>query len=191
MRPRRSCRPVPLPRGKGGIARASASADDIALVEQVSDQAATRGGSPQLVQQLVFVAQDGSAHATTAQQAGASSFPIASSEAEAANRAAVTQVASQVAFGTSGLDVQELAQESITSRSPPRRPVSNGGIGGRATVVNCAVTQQRAAQAIGPAAAPVGAADLTPFCFPAAPPPTSSPADTPSSTADGAPPASA
>ncbi len=46
---------------KGGTARASASADDIALVEQVSDQTATRGGGmgSQLVQQLVFAAQDG------------------------------------------------------------------------------------------------------------------------------------
>jgi hypothetical protein len=180
-------------RSTGGTARAAAFAGDLALVEQTSDQAATRGAGEgsQVVQQLVFAAQDGSAHATTAQQAGASVSPVASSEAEATNRAAVVQVASQAATGTSGLDIQELAQESIVVQVAVATSISNGGIGGRATVVNCAVTQQGAAQAIGAAAAPARAADLSTFCFPAALAPTSSPADGPPSTVAEALPASA
>ena len=175
-------------RTKGGTARAKASADDIALVAQATDQAAARsaGTGSQLVEQLVFVAQDGSAHATTAQQAGASVVPIASSEAQAVNLAAVTQTASQVAAGTTGFDIQQLVQQAIVVQAAAATSVSNGGIGGTAMVVNCAVTQQSAGQAIGAVAVRAAAADLSTFCFPATPSPMSTPAD--GTPADGLPP---
>ena len=158
-------------RRTGGTARASASAHDFALVEQASDQAAARGAGEgsQVVQQLVFVLQDGSAHATTVQQAGASVVPVATSEAQVGNRAAVSQAASQSAAGTSGVDIQELVQESIVAQVGAAFSISNGGIAGTATVFNCAVSQQSAAQAIGVAAGPVPAVDSSTFCSPAAP----------------------
>ena len=158
-------------RRTGGTARASASAHDFALVEQASDQAAARGAGEgsQVVQQLVFVLQDGSAHATTVQQAGASVVPVATSEAQVGNRAAVSQAASQSAAGTSGVDIQELVQESIVAQIGAAVSISNGGIAGTATVLNCAVSQQGAAQAIGVAAGPVPAVDSSTFCSPAAP----------------------
>ena len=158
-------------RRTGGTARASASVHDFALVEQASDQAAARGAGEgsQVVQQLVFVLQDGSAHATTVQQAGASVVPVATSEAQVGNRAAVSQAASQSAAGTSGVDIQELVQESIVAQVGAAVSISNGGIAGTATVLNCAVSQQGAAQAIGVAAGPVPAVDSSTFCSPAAP----------------------
>ena len=158
-------------RRTGGTARASASAYDFALVEQASDQAAARvaGEGSQVVQQLVFVLQDGSAHGTTVQQAGGSVVPVATSAAQVSNRAAVSQAASQAAAGTSGIDIQELAQESIVAQVGASVSISNGGIAGTATVFNCAVSQQGAAQAIGAAAAPAFAVDSSTFCSPAAP----------------------
>ena len=157
-------------RRTGGTARASAAVQDFALVEQASDQAAARGAGEgsQVVQQLVFVLQDGSAHATTVQQAGASVVPVATSEAQVGNRAAVSQAASQAAAGTSDVD-QELVQESIVVQVGAAVSISNGGIAGTATVLNCAVSQQGAAQAIGVAAGPVPAVDSSTFCSPAAP----------------------
>ena len=171
MRRPRSCRPAPHRRRAGGTARASASVHDFALVEQASDQAAARGAGEgsQVVEQLVFVLQDGNAQATTVQQAGASVVPVATSEAQVGNRAAVSQAASQAVAGTSGVDIQELVQESIVVQLGAAVSISNGGIAGTATVSNCAVSQQGAAQAIGAAAAPVAAVDPSTFCSPAAP----------------------
>ena len=94
--------------------------------------------------------------------------PVATSEAQVGNRAAVSQAASQAAAGTSGVD-QELVQESIVVQVGAAVSISNGGIAGTATVFNCAVSQQGAAQAIGAAAAPASAVDSSTFCSPAAP----------------------
>ena len=158
------------PRRTGATANASASVHDFALVEQASDQAAARGAGEgsQVVQQLVLVLQDGSAYATTVQQAGASVVPVATSEAQVGNRAAVSQAASQAAVGTSGVD-QELVQQSIVVQFGAAVSISNGGIAGTATVFNCAISQQGAVQAIGAAAAPASAVDSSTFCSPAAP----------------------
>ena len=95
--------------------------------------------------------------------------PVATSAAQVGNRAAVSQAASQAAAGTSGIDIQELVQESIVAQVGASVSISNGGIAGTATVFNCAVSQQGAAQAIGAAAAPAFAVDSSTFCSPAAP----------------------
>jgi hypothetical protein len=160
-------------RRTGGIASASSSADDLLIVEQAADQAAVRGGGEglQAIQQVVFVGQYGSAVATTGQRAGASMVPLASSEAVAVNRAAVTQAASQSAAGISGLDIQEALQQSIVVQIADAVSTSNGGIAGVAAVVNCAITQQDSKQAIVATSAPAFASDFSGFCSPPAPTP--------------------
>ena len=155
----------------GGKAAATVSAGGLALVEQGAEQTAarSRGVGEQTAAQLVFVGQDAFARATTAQQAGTAGLPLASSEAVAANRVAVVQAASQAALGLSDLDIQDLSQQSIVVQTAIAVSTSNGGIGGAAVVVNCAVTQQGAAQSLGAGAASVSSADLTAFCFPPEP----------------------
>ena len=155
----------------GGKATASASAGGLALVEQGAEQTAarSRGVGEQTAAQLVFVGQDAFARATTAQQAGTAALPLASSEAVAANKAAVVQAASQAALGLSDFDIQDLLQQAIVVQTATAVSTSNGGIGGSAVVVNCAVAQQGAAQSLGASAASVSSADLMAFCFPPEP----------------------
>ena len=153
---------------RGGRAAARSSAGAVALVDQAADQQAIRNGGigSQSASQLVFVAQDALSRATTAQRAGAAALPIASSEAIAADRALVVQAASQSAVGSSGIDIQELQQESIVLQRAVAISTSNGGVAGTAVVVNCAVAQQVARQSL--AAGPVtgAGADLGAFCWP-------------------------
>ena len=129
----------------------------------------------------------GDDHAT-----GGAALPLASSEADAANRAAVVQEGSQRADGSAALDLQELLQQSIVVQKAVAVSTSNGGIAGIATVVNCAVTQQGAAQSIGAGPGVTPAADLTTFCFPATPSPRAaeSPTSAPTASDPGAPTAS-
>ena len=72
----------------GGTASASASAGGLAHVDQAADQAALRNGGTgiQDAAQLAYVSHEASAHATTAQQAGAAGSSRASSDATAVDR---------------------------------------------------------------------------------------------------------
>lgn len=160
-------------RSRGGTALAKATAGGLAIVEQTSEQAAARiaGAGSQAATQLAFVGQEAIGHATTAQQAGAAAQAIASSDAAAANRAAVLQAATQRAVGSTGTDIQDLVQQSIVLQRAVAVSTSNGGIGGSAAVVNCAVVQQGAGQSLAAGAVPVAQDDRTAFCLqePAAP----------------------
>ena len=159
---------TPHLRRAGGTAGASASATDLVIVEQVAGQTAAReaGTGVQLVSQLVYAAQDASVYATTTQQASSSALPLARSEADALNRAAVVQAASQSSVGSLGFDLQELAQESIVVQLAVASSTSRGGIAGFAAVVNCADVEQGATQSLGTGSAPVGSSDLNGFCSP-------------------------
>jgi hypothetical protein len=176
---------TPHSRRAGGTAGASASATDLVVVGQVADQTAARdaGKGVQLVSQLVYAGQDASAFATTSQQAASSALPLARSEADALNRAAVVQTASQRSIGSLGFDLQELAQESIVAQLAVASSTSRGGIAGSAAVVNCAVVEQGATQSLGAGSAPVDSHDLNGFCSPPSSTPVSSP-DTPSPASD-------
>jgi hypothetical protein len=176
---------APHSRRAGGTAGASASATDLVIVEQVARQTAAReaGTGVQLVSQLVYAAQDASAYATTSQQAGSSALPLARSEADALNHAAVVQTASQSSIGSLSFDLQELAQQSIVVQLAMASSTSRGGIAGSAAVVNCAVVEQGATQSLGAGSAPVGSNDLNGFCSPAPSAPVSSP-ETPSPTSE-------
>jgi hypothetical protein len=156
----------------GGAARASAAAGDELLVEQTIGQAAVRiaGEGTQEAEQLVAVAQDAAAGATTLQQAGAAGSPSAESTAVAATRAGVVQAGSQVANGTSGFDYQTLTQQSIVIQVALATSTSLGGLAGTAAVSNCATTEQSASQAIGATGRVAPRLDVTTFCFPATPP---------------------
>ena len=159
MRPRRSCRPVPLLAAQGRHRpgdRPPRTTSRSSSRSPIRPQRAAGGRARSSFSSSSSSPRTAARTRPRRSRQAPRSFPIASSEAEAANRAAVTQVASQVAFGTSGLDIQELAQESIVVQVAAATSVSNGGIGGRATVVNCAVTQQSAAQAIGAVAVRAG-----------------------------------
>ena len=153
----------------GGTASASASAGGLALVDQAAEQTAVRSRrrrASQTAAQLVFVGQDAFAHATTAQQAGTAGSPA---RIERGNRrrpggcrpGGVAGGSRPVRPRPSG----DLLQQSIVVQTATAVSTSNGGIGGSAVVVNCAVTQQGAAQSIGAGAASVSSADLTAFCF--------------------------
>jgi hypothetical protein len=157
-------------RAGGGTASASSTAGGLLLVDQSTQQASARAGGigSQAAAQLAYAAQDATARATTTQQAGAAVLPLASSDAGALNRAAVVQQAAQSAVGASGLDVQELLQQSIVVQIAIAVSTSNGGIAGSASVVNCAVTQQGAGQSLAAGAPATAAADLTAFCLPGA-----------------------
>ena len=155
---------------RGGAATASASAGGLAIVDQAAEQTAVRDGGMAIQDsaQLAYVAQDATAHATTAQLAGAAALPVASSDAQALNRAWVTQAASQASLGSADYDLQEILQQSIVVQRATAVSTSNGGIAGSAVVVNCAVTQQGATQSLGAGATTGTGADLTTFCFPPA-----------------------
>jgi hypothetical protein len=156
----------------GAAARASAAADGELFVEQTIWQGAVRiaGEGTQEAEQLVLVAQDTMAVATTLQQAGAAGLPIARSAAIAGNRAAVVQVGSQLANGTSGFDYQQLLQQSIVIQEAHATSTSRGGLAGTAAVSNCATTEQGASQAIGATGTLAAGRDLATFCFPPAAP---------------------
>ncbi len=155
---------------RGGAATASGSAGGLALVDQAAEQIAVRDGGTgvQDSAQLAYVAQDAAAHATTAQLAGAAALPVASSDAQALNRAWIAQAASQTSLGSAEYDLQEILQQSIVAQSARAVSTSNGGIAGSAVVVNCAVTQQGATQSLGAGQTTGTGADLTTFCFPPA-----------------------
>ena len=176
---------TPHSRRAGGTAGASTSATDLIIVEQVAAQTSARdaGTGVQLVSQLVYAAQDASAYATTTQQAGSSALPLARSEADALNRAAVVQTAAQSSIGSLGFDLQEVAQESIAVQLAMASSTSSGGIAGSAAVVNCAIVEQGATQSLGAGSALVGGNDLNGFCSPPSAAPGSSP-ETPSPTWD-------
>jgi hypothetical protein len=158
-------------RHTGATARASGSAGGVVLVDQSLEQTAARAGGTgsQEAEQLVYVAQEADARATTDQLAGTAGVPTASSAAIATNRAAVAQSGVQRALGSSGLDHQELLQQSIVVQLAHATSTSAGGVAGTATVVNCAVTQQSVTQLIG-ATSVAGSVetDLTGFCLPTA-----------------------
>jgi hypothetical protein len=156
----------------GAAARASAAAGGELLVEQTIRQGAVRiaGEGTQDAEQLVLVAQDAIAGATTLQRAGAAGLPIAQSAAIAGNRAAVVQVGSQLANGTSGFDHQQLLQQSIVIQEAHATSTSLGGLAGTAAVSNCATTEQGASQAIGATGTVAVGRDLAAFCFPPAAP---------------------
>ena len=155
---------------RGGAATASASAGGLAIVDQAAEQTAVRDGGMAIQDsaQLAYVAQDAAAHAATAQLAGSAALPVASSDAQALNRAWVTQAASQASLGSADYDLQEILQQSIVVQRARAASTSNGGIAGSAVVVNCAVTQQGATQSLGAGATTGTEADLTTFCFPPA-----------------------
>jgi hypothetical protein len=155
---------------RGGVATASGSAGDLALVDQAAQQTAVRDGGMGIQDsaQLAYIAQDAAAHATTAQLAGAAALPLASSDAQAFNRAWVAQAASQASLGSAEYDLQEILQQSIVVQSARAVSTSNGGIAGSAVVMNCAVTEQGATQSLGAGEMTGAGADLTTFCFPPA-----------------------
>ncbi len=155
---------------RGGAATASASAGGLAIVDQAAEQTAVRDGGMAIQDsaQLAYIAQDAAAHAATAQLAGAAALPVASSDAQALNRAWVTQAASQASLGSADYDLQEILQQSIVAQRATAVSTSNGGIAGSAVVVNCAVTQQGATQSLGAGGTTGTGADLTTFCFPPA-----------------------
>jgi hypothetical protein len=156
----------------GAAARASAAAGGELFVEQTIWQGAVRiaGEGTQDAEQLVLVAQDAMAGATTLQQAGAAGLPIAQSAAIAGNRAAVVQAGSQLANGTSGFDHQQLLQQSIVIQEAHATSTSFGGLAGTAAVSNCATTEQGASQTIGATGTLASGRDLATFCFPPAAP---------------------
>ena len=151
--------------------RPTASAGGLAARRRRRRRADGRPRSPatasQTAAQLVYVAQDASARATTAQQAGTAALPLASSEADAANRAAVVQEGSQTRRRLVRPRLQELLQQSIVvqtrdrrldverrhRRLGRRRELRGHAAGGRA------VDRRRARRS-------PPAADLTAFCFP-------------------------
>jgi hypothetical protein len=153
-------------RATGGTASASASAGGLAHVDQAADQEALRSGGTgiQDATQLAYVSHEASAHATTAQRAGAAGNSRASSDATAVDRAWIAQAAAQSSRGSSD-DLQESLQESIVVQRASAISTSNGGVAGAAVVVNCAVTQQGAIQSIGAGRATPAESDLTSFCF--------------------------
>jgi len=155
---------------RGGAAAASASAGGLAIVDQAAEQTAARDGGTAIQDsaQLAYVAQDATAHAATAQLAGAATLPVASSDAQALDRAWVTQAAAQASLGSADYDLQEILQQSIVVQRATAVSTSKGGIAGSAVVVNCAVTQQGATQSLGAGATTGTGADLTTFCFPPA-----------------------
>ena len=129
----------------GGTARASSSGG-LAQIDQGLVQHAARGGGlgSQTAMQVVYVGQDGSVFATTTQHVGNGGSRLATSGASATNRALVVQDAAQRSVGASGVDVQDLTQESIVVQVAIAASTSTGGIGGRAVVGNCAIVQQGA-----------------------------------------------
>ena len=157
-------------RSVGRTARAQSSAGALAQIEQNLVQRAARGGglASQTAMQIVYVGQDGSAIAMTAQQVGGAASPLASSDASATNRALVVQQGVQESTGALGVDIQDLTQQSIIVQTAVAVSISAGGIAGRAAVANCAIVQQTAGQSLaGGPGSPAGQ-DLSAFCAPPA-----------------------
>jgi hypothetical protein len=163
-------------RRTGGAATAAAEARDVVLVAQHAEQSASRDGGvgSQSATQLAYTGQEASASAVTAQQAGAAALSAARSDAAALTRAKVLQDASQRASGSSIL-LQELLQEAIVVQYAAASSTSSGGIAGRASVFDCAVVHQAAAQTVGASPGSISRPDGLGFCLPPALPPTSSP----------------
>jgi hypothetical protein len=163
-------------RRTGGAATAAAQARDLALLEQHAEQSASRDGGlgSQSTTQLTYIGQEASASAVTVQQAGAATLHMARSDAEAFTRAKVLQDASQRATGASIL-LQVLLQQAIVVQRAAASSTSNGGIAGRATVVDCAVVHQGATQSIGAVPGVISPPDDLAFCLPPTGPPNSSP----------------
>ena len=163
----------------GHTARAHASSGALARVDQDVAQGAVRGGglASQTAMQVVYVGQAGSASATTAQRAGSAASPVASSDANATNRALVVQDGVQESTGVLGLDIQDLTQQSIVVQDAVAISTSAGGIAGAAVVVNCAIVQQTAAQSLTAGTVAAASPDLSAFCTPPAAAPTGGAAD--------------
>jgi hypothetical protein len=155
---------------RSGVAIASALAGDLALVTQSAAQTAGRTGGigSQSIWQLGFISQEASAQATTSQRPGTASTATAWSGAAALNRAAVVQEAWQAAFGSAGLDLQEVVQESVVVQRARATSTSRGGLAGAASVSNCAAIHQGSTQSLGAGALPTWTGGLESFCLPAA-----------------------
>lgn len=155
-------------RSGGHTARAQAASSAVGLVDQDVSQSAVRGGGlgSQTAMQMTYIGQTGTATATTTQQAGGSTSPVASSDATAANRALVVQVGVQESSGALALDVQDLTQQSIVVQDAVAVSTSAGGIAGSAIVVNCAIVQQIATQSLAGGPLMASSADLSAFCAP-------------------------
>ncbi|HEY1317129.1 MAG TPA: hypothetical protein VGF10_07935 [Gaiella sp.] len=159
-------------RRTGGAATAAAEAGNLALVGQQTEQSAWRDGGLglQSAMQRVYTGQEASASAVTFQQTGAD----ARSDADSRTRSKVLQDASQRATGSSAL-VQDLLQEAIVLQRAVASSTSHGGIGGVATVLDCAVVQQAATQSIGVDAVSISRPDGLSFCLPPEAPSSSPP----------------
>ena len=136
-------------RARAYAAGATAVSADLAVAAQASvqDGARSAGIGSQTVAQLVQVAQDAGAVATTTQSAD-SDGAVATSNAAAINRSLSVQAGTQAMNGASAIDIQELLQEAIvvqtafaTSSSPAASAV--------ARTVNCSTIDQSASQGIG------------------------------------------
>jgi hypothetical protein len=165
---------VAPPRLVAGTARARSASGALARVDQNVEQRAVRGGGlgSQTAMQIVYVGQEGSTTATTTQQAGSASNTLASSDASATNRALVVQDGVQESIGVSGLDLQDLTQQSIVLQFAVSGSTSAGGIAGSAVVGNCAIVQQGAVQSVVGGPATTTSRDLSAFCSPPSAAPT-------------------
>jgi hypothetical protein len=157
-------------RSAGRTARAQSSAAALAQNGQGVVQRAARGGglASQTAMQVAYVGQDGSATATTTQQVGGAASRLASSDANATNRALVVQKGVQESSGALGLDIQDLTQESIVVQTAAAVSVSAGGVAGKAVVANSAIVQQTAGQSLAGGPGSPGGQDLSAFCAPPA-----------------------
>ena len=193
MRPRRSCRPVPLPRGaRAAPPGASASADDIALVEQVSDQAATRGGGRLAARSAACLRRPGRQRARDHGAAGRR-VVVPDRFERGRGRESRSRHPGGVPGGSWDVGPRRPGARAGVDRRPGRRRDVRlerwdrwQGDGGQ---LRGHATERRPGDRPRRCAGRGGGSDH--LLFPAAPPPTSSPADTPSSTVDGAPRASA